>query len=273
MNNMTLFTDISSQRKSKVWQHFTYYKAEEKAKCSVCSAIIKASGSSTKSRITHLKSKHQIHIESFLEKSVSKPSFKKRKIDSYFKKDRRESLGEVVAKLVVVDGLAFNQIASSKLLRRTFAADDYSLPSSRDYVKKLFMKQFAEIQSKIVSKIREIKETSNRLSISFDKSTFTRNRRFVKLNLHFPVGHQSLGLFRVKGSMLTERAIELVQERLYEYALSLYDDIVSTIRNGTSIVIKFGRETKPLRFSCLAYAIHLSACAVLYTEKPKLIRK
>ena len=203
-------------------------------------------------------------MESFLEKSVSKPSFKKRKIDSYFKKDRRESLGEVVAKLVVVDGLAFNQIASSKLLRKTYAADDYSLPSSRDDVKKLFMKQFAEIQS-------EIKETNNRLSISFDESTFTRNRRFVKLNLHFAVGHQSLGLFRVKGSMLTERAIELVQERLYEYALSLYDNIVSTIRNGTSIVIKFGRETKPLHFSCLAYAIHLSACDVLYTEKPKHI--
>ena len=120
---MSLFTDISSQRKSKVWQHFTYNKAEEKAKCSVCSAIIKVSGSSTKSLITHLKSKHQIPIESSLEKSVTEPSFKKRKINSYSKKDRRESLVDVVAKLVAVDGQAFNQIASSKLLRRAFAAD------------------------------------------------------------------------------------------------------------------------------------------------------
>ena len=132
---MILFNNINSQRKSKVCQHFTYNKAEEKAKCSVCSAIIKASRSSTKSLITHLKSKHQIHIKSSLEKSVSEPSFKKRKIDSYFKKDRRESLGEVVAKLVAVDGLAFNQIASTKLLR-AFAADGYGLPSSRDYIKK-----------------------------------------------------------------------------------------------------------------------------------------
>ena len=50
-----------------------------------------------------------------------------------------------MAKLVAVDGLAFSQIASSKLLRRAFAADGYSLPTSRDYVKKVFMKQFAEI--------------------------------------------------------------------------------------------------------------------------------
>ena len=99
----------------------------------------------TKSLITHLKSKHQIHMESSVEKSVTEPWLKKRKIDSCFKKDRREPLGEVVAKLVAVDGLAFNQIASSKLLRRAFAADTYSLPSSRDYVKKVLIKQFSEI--------------------------------------------------------------------------------------------------------------------------------
>ena len=74
-------------------------------------------------------------MESSLQKSVTEPPFKKRKIDLYFKKDRRESLGEVVAKLVAIDGLAFNQIASSKLLRRAFAADGYSISSSRDYVK------------------------------------------------------------------------------------------------------------------------------------------
>ena len=105
---MTLFTDVSSQQKSKVWRHFTCNEAEEKAKCSVCSAIIKASDFSPKNLITYLKSKHQIHMESSLEKTVSEPSLKKRKSDSYFKKDCRESLGEVVVKLVAVDGLAFN---------------------------------------------------------------------------------------------------------------------------------------------------------------------
>ena len=69
--------------------------------------------------------------------------------------------------------------------------------------------------------------------------------------------------------MVTERAIELVQERLHEYALFLNDDTVSTITDGASIMTKFGRETEPLHFSCLAHAIHLSACDVLHTEKPK----
>ena len=70
---------------------------------------------------------------------------------------------------------------------------------------------------------------------------------------------------------MTERAIELVQERLLEYALSLNDGIVSTIMDGASIIIKFGRETEPLHFSCLAQAIHLNVCDTLYTEKPKQI--
>ena len=207
---MSLFADIGFQLKSKVWQHFTYNKAEQKAKCSVCSAIIKASGSSTKNLITHLKSKHQILFKSSIEKSVTVT--KKRKIDLYFNNNRCESLGDV-AKLAAVDGLTFNQIASSKLLR-AFAADGYRLPSSQDYVKNVFIKQFAEIQTEIVTKILEIKETNNDFSISSDISTTIRNRRFIYLNLHFSVGFQSLGLIRVKGSLRNERAIELVQERL-----------------------------------------------------------
>ena len=135
----------------------------------------------------------------------------------------------------------------------------------------MFMKQFAQIQSEIVTKIREIKETNNRFSISFDESKSTRNRRFINLNLHFPVGLQSLGLILVKGSMVTERAIELLQERLHEYALFLNEGITSTITDGASIMMKIGRETEPLHFSCLAHAIHLSVCDALYTEKPKQI--
>ena len=51
--------------------------------------------------------------------------------------------------------------------------------------------------------------------------------------------------------MLTERAIELVQEKLLEYALSPNDGIVSTIMDGASIIIKFGRETETLHFFVL----------------------
>ena len=68
--------------------------------------------------------------------------------------------------------------------------------------------------------------------------------------------------------MVTERAIELVHERLYEYALSLNDDTVSTITNGASSMINFGRETEPSHFFCLAHAIHVSVCDVGYfTQK------
>ena len=36
-------------------------------------------------------------------------------------------------------------------------------------------------------------------------------------------------------------------------------------------MMKFGRETEPLHFSCLVHAIHLIVCDVLYKEKPKQI--
>lgn len=84
-------------------------------------------------------------------------------------------------------------------------------------------------------------------------------------NLHFFVRFHLLGLIRVKGSLKTARAIKLV----HEYALSANDDIVSTITDGASIMMKFGRETMPLHIPCLAHAIHLSVCDVFYKEKPK----
>ena len=44
-------------------------------------------------------------------------------------KNHYECLGEVMAKLVAIDGLTFNQIANSMLLRRAFKAKSCSLRS------------------------------------------------------------------------------------------------------------------------------------------------
>ena len=75
-----------------------------------CQAILKSAGSSTKELITHLKSQHKIAIKSSrrLEESMLK-------IDSFFKPEK-QSLGKLVRKLTALDGLTFNQIATSARL-------------------------------------------------------------------------------------------------------------------------------------------------------------
>jgi len=57
------FEDVCDRRKSEVWSHFLYNRAQETAKCNLCSVILKVGGSSTKSLINHLKSKRRIHVK------------------------------------------------------------------------------------------------------------------------------------------------------------------------------------------------------------------
>jgi len=76
-------------------------------------------------------------------------------------------------------------------------------------------------------------------------------------------------MVRVKGSMKTEKPIKLVRERLSKFNLNLDTVIVSTITDGASVVMKFGRDTRPLHIVCLAHAIHFCVCDVLYKEKRK----
>ena len=112
---MSKFEDGGLSRISEVGQNFTYCKTTEKAKCKLCQAILKAAGSSTKGLITHLKSQHKIAVKlSRVEVAkIDEPKFKMRKVDSFFKLEK-QSLGELVSKLTAIDGLTFNQIATSE---------------------------------------------------------------------------------------------------------------------------------------------------------------
>ena len=73
--------------------------------------------------------------------------------------------------------------------------------------------------------------------------------------------------FAFWGSLKTEKPIELVHGRLSKFNLDLDTDIVGTITDGASVMMKFGRDTTPLHIACLAHAIHLCICDVLYRKK------
>ena len=118
-----------------MWQNFTYCKTNEKAKCKLCQAIIKSTGSRTKGQITHLKSQHKIAVKSSRVDvaKLDEQKFKMRKVDSFFKSEK-QSLGELLSQLTAIDGLTVNQITTSELLRRAFKADEYDLPRSHKNV-------------------------------------------------------------------------------------------------------------------------------------------
>ena len=84
------FQDVSEHRKSEVWKHFLYDKVQQRAKCKLFSVTLKAAGSSTKSLISHLKSKHRIQVKRCYEIAAvdDQPILKSSRIESYFKRKR-----------------------------------------------------------------------------------------------------------------------------------------------------------------------------------------
>ena len=58
--------------------------------------------------------------------------------------------------------------------------------------------------------------------------------------------------------------IQLMKSRLSKFKLDLVNNIVVTIADGASVMMKFGKKTSPIHISCLAHAIHLCVCDILY---------
>ena len=71
---------------------------------------------------------------------IDERKFKMQKVDSLFKSEE-QSLGELVSQLTAIDGLTFNQIATSERLRRAFKADGYDLPRLHKKIRDLVTKQ------------------------------------------------------------------------------------------------------------------------------------
>ena len=264
---MSNFEDLGLSRKSEVWQNFTYCKTTKKAKCKLCQAILKAAGSSTKRLITHLKSQHKIAVKSTRVEvaKIDESKLKMRKVDSFFKSEK-QSLGELVSQLTAIDGLTFNQIATSERLRRAFKADGYDLPRSHKKIRNLVMKQREDIVKTIRGKLNAIKLRDDRFSITFDESISMRNRRYMNINVHFQGGFCSLRMIRIQGSLNAAKAIKLVEEQLQLFGLDLNKDVVATITDGASLMVKFGKETCPKHVTYYAHAIHLAVCDVLYKK-------
>ena len=48
--------------------------------------------------------------------------------------------------------------------------------------------------------------------------------------------------------------------------MDLSKNVVATVTDGASLMVKFGKETCPEHVTCYAYAIHLAVCNVLHKK-------
>ena len=81
----------------------------------------------------------------------------------------------------------------------------------------------------------------------------------MNINVHFQGGFCSLGMIRTQGNLNAAKAIKPVEERLQLFGLDLNKDVVATVTDGASLMVKFGKDTCPEHVTCYAHAIiHLA---------------
>ena len=90
----------------------------------------------------------------------------------------------------------------------------------------------------------------------------------MNINLHKIKGFISLGLVRIIGGMKADKALELCKKRVEEFGLNFHEDIIASSTDGAAVMVKFGKESLLLHFTCLAHGIHLAVTDLLY-KKPK----
>ena len=77
-------------------------------------------------------------------------------------------------------------------------------------VRDLVMKQQEDIPKTIRGVVSTIILKDGRFSITFNKSTFMKNCRYMNSDVHFQGGYRSLGLVRIQGSLNAAKTIKLV---------------------------------------------------------------
>ena len=70
----------------------------------------------------------------------------------------------------------------------------------------------------------------------------------------------------IQGSLNAAKTIKLVEKRLQLFGLDLNKDVVATVTDGASLMVKFGKETCFEYVTCYAHAIDLAVCDVLYKK-------
>jgi hypothetical protein len=260
-----------------VWYYFKRDESGQVAKCTKCESEIKTGGGSTKGLHVHLNAKHNIDLlkakssDASIGNTLQCPPVKKRLISSYFLPECDKSLPAVLARMTACDGLSFSVFCTSRDLRAALKAMGHSeLPTSPNTIKNMVVGYAKRVREKVSQEIQDEKRNVAGFSLTFDEWTSNRNRRYMNINVHGRNGKfWLLGLVRVEGSMPADECIKLVQGRLQQHGICLYQDIVCITTDGASVMAKVGKILSakgPLQQLCLAHGVQLSVLDVLYNR-------
>lgn len=276
----------SSSSSASVWSKFLRDVNGQAAKCKTCNKIVKCAGGSTSTLHNHLRSMHNINIckrnagENNGEPSnlpttstgaiCSTINLPKTKITEYFSSQVDESLPAILSRMTASDGIPFSLFCTSRDLRMLLISKGFKdVPKSANTIRKLVIEYGQKICEQMKQEMRSL--SANGFSLTFDEWTSLRNRRYLNINVHSDNDFWSLGLVRIWGGMPAENCIQLLNERLSKFGLSLMCDVVSIGTDAASVMQKIGRVLNVHQQLCFAHGIQLAVLDVLYAKPTNVI--
>lgn len=177
------------------------------------------------------------------------------------------SVEELISKMACKVGMSFRQI-SDPVIVQLIQASYKNAPNSHVMVRK-FIEGFADsIIQKYKNQLSESKKVS-KFSIIFDEWTSLANKRYLNVvvtNNSYKIWN--LGLAPIVESADSSNCLGIVEKKLEQFNLFLYDDVISVVTDGSAVMKKIGEIISPIHQQlCLAHAIQLAVLDVFYQKK------
>ncbi|KAJ2948892.1 hypothetical protein O0L34_g5823 [Tuta absoluta] len=253
------------QRNKVLWRYFQ--KCDKFGRCYLCSDELKISQRSTKGLKVHLKSKHNIDIESRDDETEKQPVVPKKKpktMDSYVIKDN--SMEKMVSRMVCKDGFPLSSFCTSADLRDLFSKSGHKLPNSPNTIRSMVTRFCNTVKADMIIEFGRLKKEKQRFSLTFDEWTSQKNHRYLNINVHQEKNHFNLGLVRICGSATAEHCIGLLKERLASFGLDLDTDIIANTTDGASVMVKLGKLLNCSHQLCFTHGLQLVVVDTLYKK-------
>ncbi len=142
----------------------------------------------------------------------------------------------------------------------------FQMPKHPATVSAMLGRQAEELREDLRQHLAGLLQKEKRFSISCDEWTSLSNKRYLGIILHGSDDNWRLGMVRIEGSMPAERLEEIIKDKLNTFGLDMKKHIVGCTTDGASVMLKFGRISASEHQQCLAHALHLSVCGVLYKK-------
>jgi len=248
------------------WQHFTKGpKGSNLAYCSLCPKPkeLRTKNSGTTGLIRHLISIHKmtqssapqtekdvsgthnashhsgiadIETNSVEECSAPKKQKLQQSLDRFVKVEK-DSFNAIISELVAKDGLSFNQVAHSRLIKKMIAKEGYTPSKSPSTLTKHLHEEAERIRDELCVEVASVKNKGEKFSTSIDEQTTAANYRILNVQLYSKTFSANLGMIVIKGSCPAEKLEEMTNFRLERYGLDPLYDIIGSTTDGSKRII------------------------------------